>query len=137
MNTRTVPTREGGTPTMAGGRQETPSLQNRRRTTRKANLSSPKEESYRPQNGPHDLVRLGGEAKMKFYHVRRAENVKCGYCGGNTVFEFVDKGGRWKKLGSVSFGVQSNLAFLKMFRRLCTKCGKLSKIEYEIIETKS
>jgi formate dehydrogenase maturation protein FdhE len=73
---------------------------------------------------------------MKYYHIRRDKNVRCGYCGGKAVFEFLNKGGKWQTLGTIYFAVQSNLAFLKMFRRLCTKCGKQSKIEYEIIETK-
>ena len=74
---------------------------------------------------------------MKYYHIRRDKNRECDYCGEKTVFEFLNKGGKWQTLGTLYFAVQSNRAFLKMFRRLCTKCGKQSKIKYEIIKTKS
>ena len=74
---------------------------------------------------------------MKHYHIRQDENKKCDLCGEKTVMQFYREPIGWQTLGSVYFAVQSNLAFLKVFRRWCTKCKKSSKIKYQTIESKS
>jgi hypothetical protein len=75
--------------------------------------------------------------KAKAYSISLSDNRQCDNCQGEVSIQRItaDFGG-WEVVSSPSFGVQTNLEFLKKFRRWCCRCNKPSQIKYQVLTKK-
>ena len=71
--------------------------------------------------------------KLKGYYINLDDNRQCDHCGEEVSIQCLRGNLRgWEDVSSPHFKVETNLEFLKKFRRWCYKCNKHMEIKYRL-----